>query len=65
MDKPKIKTDWFIPWLAGAMFTLGYMGKIAEGSGTLIDPTFWEQVAIGVLTFITWPIVLGIQMAGG
>lgn len=47
--------SWMPFWIAGFMFTLGYVG---------IDPTFytlklWEQIVITMVCFLVWPFTLG------
>ena len=54
-------TSWFIPWAAGFLFTLGYAGF----DPMLATYPFWKQAAIWICSWLLWPFVLGLHLAGG
>ena len=55
--------SWFVPWTAGWMFTVGYMG-LDKTLAMLQDMNVIEQVFTGLLLFAAWPIFLGNSIAG-
>ena len=56
----KFNVSWYIPWAVGWFFTLGYVG--VEGFS---DLSFWMQIVVTVGSYIFWPFILGIKLAGG
>jgi hypothetical protein len=44
---------WF--WVAGYMFTLGYMSSIIN----LESMKWWQQILTLIATYVFWPLVLG------
>jgi hypothetical protein len=52
--------SWLIPWVAGFLFTLGYVG---------VDPllstyAWYIQVEIWIISYFIWPLTLGMKLAG-
>ena len=52
--------SWLPFWMAGFLFSLGYVG---------LDPLLgtyplWQQVLIMVGSFVVWPLALGSHLAG-
>jgi hypothetical protein len=62
MKKHKIEINWptSIIWGAGALFTLGY----SISPGDKAPDNFLEQVALALILYILWPLILGAKMSG-
>jgi hypothetical protein len=60
-DTRKVKvTNWRYGsiWTIGFLFTLGYVSQLSELS-------FWEAVIQLLLTYLVWPLLLGMELSGG
>lgn len=56
----KVKLSWTPFWIAGFLFTLGYVG---------VDPVLdtypaWKQVLIWIGSYWLWPLILGDHLSG-
>ena len=61
-EEPK-KVSWFIPWLAGYIFTVYYYG----GANSIIPLTgkydnICMEVVRSFVIFVLWPAYLGLKM---
>lgn len=59
-DKIKPSSTSFTLWLMGWFFTIGYIGLSPEYSTC----SFWEKLSTLILSYILWPIVLGMKLSG-
>jgi len=51
--------SWFIPWLAGYLFT----DSLCQGWLTGTNGTWWEGVIGATITCLLWPSLLGHKVA--
>ena len=60
--QPQIKVtfSWLPFWVAGYMFCLGYIGF----PPAFFEYSFWEQCVTVILSFVLWPLLLGLQLSG-
>lgn len=52
--------SWFVPWTAGFLFTLGYVGPdplLSTGS------SLWFQILVWIGSWVAWPFILGHHLA--
>lgn len=52
--------SWFIFWLAGFMFTVGYVGIPIE----YFTLNFGEKITSWIFAYLLWPLTLGMSLAG-
>lgn len=53
------KALWVVPWTAGFLFTLGYVGM------DVLVPSVWYVQALSlILVYILWPMFLGLHLHG-
>ena len=55
-----IDFSWGIPWMAGFLFTLGYVG-IPSSFETL---NLFEKIMAFIIAYLIWPLTLGMKLAG-
>ncbi len=53
------KFSWFVPWVAGFMFTLGYT---FDATNEVLKP--WLQALYLLIMYGFWPVILGIHLGG-
>lgn len=62
MEKIVYKSNMWVFWLAGFLFTLGYVGIDMEWYATL---NRFQQIGCWILTYLIWPLLLGMELSGG
>ena len=56
-----INLSWKWFWVAGWLFTVGFVGF----SPTLGNETFWTKSVVYVVSYLFWPMILGLHLGGG
>ena len=52
--------SWHPLWIAGFLFTLGITGV----PDVLFTYSIWQQAIIWIISYIIWPLTLGMHLSG-
>ena len=55
-NRGKIYISWKVPWIAGILFTLGFVIRHVKEHPI---PTGVDQIIFWLLLFFAWPMLLG------
>ena len=59
-EKSEKSFSWTPFWIAGFLFTLGITGV----PDVLFTYPIWQQVIIWIISYIIWPLTLGMHLSG-
>ena len=58
-EKIKLNIQWWVPWTAGALFTMGFIDFLEPITDV------GEGLALLFVLYFSWPLFLGAQLGGG
>lgn len=58
-EKVKFTLSWTMPWIAGALFTVGYTGPPPGFE----EWSWYEMIGYWLLHYFLWPLILGAELS--
>lgn len=58
-----VRISWFIPWMAGFMFTVAFCGGVDE-IYPLAHNNLIMEIFRTIAVWFLWPLLLGIKLGG-